>query len=67
MGRYCNLIDASETDTVTCVAPTGFARPSDLDDLTTPQTIVSSDGICKLYPRELCLLQAARMLSGWSE
>lgn len=66
-GALLSLIDASETDAVTCVAPAGFARPSYLDDLSTPQSIVSSDGICKLNPRELCLLQAARILSNKSE
>ena len=66
-GAILSLIDASETDTVTCVAPAGFARPSDLDNLPTPQSIVSSDGICKLNPRELCFLQAARILLDRSE
>jgi hypothetical protein len=53
------LIDTSETDAVACIASAGFTWPRDLDDLTTPQTVISGDGICKLYPRKLRLLQAA--------
>lgn len=61
MGHW--LMDTSETDAVTCIASTGFTGPRDLDDLAAPQTIISGDGICKLYPRKLRLLQAAAALS----
>ena len=61
------LIDTSETDAVARVASAGFARPRDLDDLTAPQTVISSDGICKLYPRKLRLLQAAAAVSDYRE
>lgn len=61
MGRW--LIDTSETDAVACIASAGFTRARDLDDLTAPQTVISGDGIGKLYPRKLCLLQAAAPMS----
>jgi hypothetical protein len=61
------LIDTSETDAIACIAPTRFTRARDLDDLTTPQTIITGDRICHLYPRELCLLQTAAILSGRGE
>lgn len=61
------LIDTSETDAIARVASAGFTRPRDLDDLTAPQTVISSDGICKLYPRKLRLLQAAAAVSDCRE
>jgi hypothetical protein len=61
MGRW--QIDTSETNTVARVASAGFTRARDLDDLTAPQTVISSDRICKLYPRKLRLLQAAAAVS----
>jgi len=61
------LIDTSETDAVARVASAGFTRPRDLDDLTAPQTVISSDRICKLYPRKLRLFQAAALVSDCRE
>lgn len=61
MGHW--LIDTSETDAVACVASTGFTGPRDLNNLTASQTVISGDGICKLDPRKLRLLQAAAALS----
>lgn len=65
MGHW--LVDTSETDAVARVASAGFTRPCDLDDLTAPQTVISSDRICKLYPRKLRLLQAAAAMSDCHE
>jgi len=57
------LIDTSETDAVACIAPAGFTGSRDLDNLTAPQAVVSSDRISKLDPRKLRLLQAAATVS----
>jgi len=61
------LVGTSETYAVARVASAGFTRPRDLDDLTAPQTVISSDRICKLYPRKLRLLQAAAAVSDCRE
>jgi hypothetical protein len=56
-------MDTSETDSVALVAPAGFTRPRNLDDLTASQAIVSSDRISKLDPRKLRLFQATTVVS----
>ena len=61
------LVDTSETDAVTRVASAGLTRPRDFDDLAAPQAVISSDRIRKLYPRKLCLLQAAATVSDCRE
>jgi hypothetical protein len=56
-------MSTSETDAVARVAPARFTGSRNLDDLTTPQAIVPSDRISKLYPRKLRLFQAAMAVS----
>jgi hypothetical protein len=64
MGHW---LDTSETDAVARIASASLTRAGDLDDLTAPQTVISGDGIGKLYPRKLRLLQAAAVVSGGCE
>jgi hypothetical protein len=65
------LMSASETDAVARIAPARFTGSRNLNDLTTPQAIVPSDRVSKLYPRKLRLFQAAtavsdcRQRTGW--
>lgn len=50
---------SSETDTIASISACSFAWSCDFDDISSSETVVSSDWIRKLYSRELCLFESA--------